>query len=554
MKGFKAVFPKWFLVFLVIALLGGSIIPSTQAQDIMPTDESGSDVTVFSEYYSERYLTLDDGSEITESIINGPSTPPLGQNEWINAEDLQPEGVIANFPSYNWVFGCTAVSAAMIAAYHDRTSWPNIYTGPTNGGVMPLNNVWGTWTDRTNAKYPSNPLIASQNGVDGRTSRGSIDDYWVSSDSTANDPFITGGWTEHTYGTAIGDYMRTSQSRYQNPDGATAIYNYNSAQQLTCATMASNNLADGNLGRMLFYQKRGYEVTSCYNQITDNQVSGGFSLAQFKAEIDAGFPVMVNLEGHTMVGYGYSGSSIYIRDTWDNDPSHTYTMAWGGSYEGMRMHSISVLRPKLPGQPGNKKLLLPLVFKPQTQPPADYTIKNWNFEQGHVSWTEYSQSGYPTIYSTSSGLPSSVIPTSGSWAAWIGGSYSDVSSISQQITAHPQKRLTSRIYIVSQETSCTNDYFYVKVNGNVVFQYGLCDEHETGGWGSLYVNLTSYGNQKITVTLEVRTNGSLNSNVFMDDFVWETTLNEDDEVLDIMEIIPATPAITVPESALPKEQ
>ncbi len=552
MKGFKAVFPKWFLVFLVIALLGGSIIPSIQAQDIMPADESGSDVTVFSEYYSERYLTLDDGSEITESIINGPSTPPLGQNEWINAEDMQPEGIIANFPSYNWVFGCTAVSAGMIAAYHDRTGYPNIYTGPTNGGVMPLNNVWGTWTDRTNTKYPSNPLIASQNGVDGRTSRGSIDDYWVSSDSTASDPFITGGWAEHTYGTAIGDYMRTSQSRYQNPDGATAIYNYNSAQQLTCATMASNNLADGNLGRMLFYQKRGYEVTSCYNQITDNQVSGGFSLAQFKAEIDAGFPVMVNLEGHTMVGYGYSGSSIYIRDTWDNDPSHTYTMAWGGSYEGMRMHSISVLRPKLPSQPGNKKLLLPLVFKPQP-PQSEYLIKNWNFEQGRMYWTESSQHGYATIVNTSD-LPSTVIPTSGSWASWLGGSYNDVSSISQQIKIKPQSRLTSRILIASQETNCTNDYFYVLVNGAEHFKYGLCDANETGGWGYLRVNLSAYANQTVIIRFEVRTNGSLNSNVFMDDFVWETTLNEDNEVLDIMEIIPATPAISIPESALPKEQ
>ncbi len=80
---------------------------------------------------------------------------------------------------------------------------------------------------------------------------------------------------------------------------------------------------------MRFYQQRGYEVTSCYNQRTDNQVSGGFTLAQFKAEIDAGYPVMVHVIGHTMVGYGYEGNTIYIRDTWDNDPSHTYTMTWG---------------------------------------------------------------------------------------------------------------------------------------------------------------------------------------------------------------------------------
>ena len=112
----------------------------------------------------------------------------------------------------------------MIAAYQDRTSWPNIYTGPTNGGIMPLSNVWGTWTDRTGTRYPSNPLIASQNGIDGRTSRGSIEDYWVEYGSSAQDPFI-GKWPEHTYGTAIGDYMRTSQSSFENVDGASSIYN-----------------------------------------------------------------------------------------------------------------------------------------------------------------------------------------------------------------------------------------------------------------------------------------------------------------------------------------
>lgn len=553
MKGFKAVFPKWFLVLLVIALLSGSIIPSTQAQDITPIEEDDSDVTVFNEYYSERYLTLDDGTEVTESIINGPSTPPLGQSEWIQSDNIQPEGIIQGFPSYNWVFGCTAVSAAMVAAYHDRTGYSNVYTGPTNGGVMPLNNVWGTWKDRTNATYPSNPLIASQNGVDGRTSRGSIDDYWVSSDSTAQDPFITGGWTEHTYGTAIGDYMRTSQSKFNNVDGATSIYNYSSGSApLTCATMANQGLADGNLGRMRFYQQRGYEVTTCFNQRTDNAVSGGFSLAQFKAEIDAGHPVLIHVVGHTMVGYGYDGSTIFIRDTWDNDPSHTYTMPWGGYYQNMRMDSVSVLRLKQPTPPGNKKLLLPLVFKPQP-PQPEYLIKNWNFEQGRMYWTEYSKNGYPTIYSTSSGLPSSLTPTSGSWASWLGGSYNEVSSISQQIKIKPQSRLTARIYIVSQETNCTNDYFYVLVNGAEHFKYGLCDDHETGGWGYLHVGLSAYANQTVIIKFEVRTNDSLNSNVFMDDVEWEITLHEDVEDTDIMEITPAIPALFVPESALPKE-
>lgn len=545
MKGFKVIFTKMFFVFLVIALLGGSITPSTQAQDITPTGENVSDIKVFNEYYTERYITLDDGTQITEAIINGPPSPPLGEIEWIHADELKPEGIIPNFPSYSWVFGCTAVSAAMIAAYQDRNGYPNIYTGPTNGGVMPLSNVWGTWTDGNGDSYPSNPLIASQYGVDGRTTKGSIDDYWVSYGSTANDPFITGGWTEHTYGTAIGDYMKTSQSNFGNKDGSSKIYTWShTSAPYTCADAANRSDPDANLGRMQFYQQRGYEVTTCYNQKTDNQVSGGFTLAQFKAEIDAGFPVLVHVTGHTMVGYGYDGTKIYIRDTWDNDPNKTYSMQWGGSYKDMMMQSVSVLRLKRPDQPSTGKLYLPVVYKPQ---PIDYTIKNWNFEQGRVAWTEYSTHGWELIMNAN-GLP--VTPYSGSWAVWLAGGHNEVSSISQRINVQPQKRLTARFWVDSEETSCGYDNFIVRVNDVEIGRVELCAANETGGWGTLYVNLSTYADQNVKVTFEARTDGSLFSSVFLDDFVWTSLLNEDIEGL---KIIPATPSESVPGSILPKE-
>ena len=51
-------------------------------------------------------------------------------------------------PAFNWVFGCSSVSGAMIAGYYDRNGFANMYTGPTNGGVMPLDNSsWPTWSD-----------------------------------------------------------------------------------------------------------------------------------------------------------------------------------------------------------------------------------------------------------------------------------------------------------------------------------------------------------------------------------------------------------------------
>jgi hypothetical protein len=301
-------------------------------------------------YFSVTTETVQDGRDVDKIIINSPPIPPPGfelQRQAISlpVPDSSAGIKTLSVPAFNWVFGCSAVSGAMIAGYYDRTGYPNMYTGPTNGGLTPLDNSsWPTWSDGY-ATYPNCPLIASRNGVDGRTIKGSIDDYWVRYDSAASDPYITGAWTQHVWGTAIGDYMKTSQSAYGNTDGATSFYNYTeSALPLTCADMVTYGIADvdGTYGRKLFYEARGYTVTDCYSQKTDNIIPGGFSFNQFKAEIDADRPVMLNLAGHTVVGVGYDDTlnTVYIHDTWDYN---NHTMTWGGSYSGMQLLSVSIV-------------------------------------------------------------------------------------------------------------------------------------------------------------------------------------------------------------------
>jgi hypothetical protein len=300
------------------------------------------------DYFSINTVRLSDGTSIDEMIINGPPVPPPGftlERQAVTAGQIL-EAAGSNsliVPAFNWFFGCSATSGAMIAAYYDRNGYPNMYTGPTNGGVMPLDNsVWPTWNDGSST-YRQDPLAASRNGLDGRTQRGSIDDYWISYNSSAPDPFITGGWTQHAWGDAIGDYMKTSQSSYSNVDGSTSFYYSGSSSPLTCSTIAAYGWTrDGTLGRKLFYEARGYTVADCYYQQTDNQVSGGFSFAQYRAEIDAGRPVMLNLAGHTIVGVGYDSSTntVYLHDTWDYA---THSMIWGGGYSGMALMGASIV-------------------------------------------------------------------------------------------------------------------------------------------------------------------------------------------------------------------
>lgn len=312
-------------------------------------------------YYTIEHLVFEDGTAIDRNIINGPSKRPGGEEPDLSGEQGV-DGMISNFPSFDWVYGYSAVSAAMISAYYDRNGFPNLYTGSTNGGVYPLTDTdFGTWSDGYEV-YPNNPLVASKNGVDKRTTRGSIEDYWVKYNSTSEDPYITNGWTEHQYGTAVGDYMKTSQSAFGNVDGATGFYSRTDAQKLTCAQMDDWDIVDdGTVGIRNFFQARGYPVAECYNQKTSNN-NGNFTLTDFQRYIDSGHPVLINLEGHSIVGYGYSGSTIYIRDTWSSNVNFRPTMTWGGSYKNMRMQSVSVVVP-IPPANLNQKIFLPMIVK-----------------------------------------------------------------------------------------------------------------------------------------------------------------------------------------------
>ena len=65
---------------------------------------------------------------------------------------------------------------------------------------------------------------------------------------------------------------------------------------------------DGCHGMRLFAESRGYSVVTNFSQYIygyDGNTQG-FTFDNFKAEIDAGRPVLIQLEGHTMLGYGYN--------------------------------------------------------------------------------------------------------------------------------------------------------------------------------------------------------------------------------------------------------
>ncbi len=126
----RTVLTAFVALFLCTALLG-STAAAALAQDEPPA-EGDPQIEVISPYYSEEHLTTPEGEQITGSIINGPShpLPEFEAERQASMTEVEPEGTIANFPSYKWMFGCSAVSGAMISAYYDRNGYPNMYDGP----------------------------------------------------------------------------------------------------------------------------------------------------------------------------------------------------------------------------------------------------------------------------------------------------------------------------------------------------------------------------------------------------------------------------------------
>jgi len=299
------------------------------------------------EQYLSPYQTLitdSDGNRLIKAIA--PLPPPEIKMAVANEPAVQSEGILktlSNVPAFYWSYGCSATSAAMLFGYYDRIGYSNIYTGSTNGGIMPLDNsTWGT-TAYSSVTCGECPICATHDGIDGRSGRGHVDDYWIDYDNMGPDPYQTNGWTEHS-SDCTADFMGTNQAKYNNPDGATSFYYYMSGDPLYDYDPSGDR--DGCHGLRLFAQSRGYTVLANYNQVIYEEAteSGkGFTYANFQSEIDAGRPVLIHVVGHTMLGYGYDTSSntIYIHDTWDYS---NHSMTWDGTYDGMQHYGVTVFQ------------------------------------------------------------------------------------------------------------------------------------------------------------------------------------------------------------------
>ncbi len=180
--------------------------------------------------------------------------------------------------------------------------------------------------------------------------------------------------------------------------------------------------------------------------------------------------------------------------------------------------------------------------------PADLPC-NGDFEQGSgICWQEYSTHGWPIIIHADY-LP--VPPRSGSWAAWLGGEYDEISALWQQVTIPTDNPTLSFWYWIASSDECGYDFGGVIIDAiTVVDVFDLCADTNTNGWVRRTVDLRAYASRSVELQIRAETDESLNSNLFVDDVALGTGNavhgHEEDE-----EQIATPPSIAGPQTPKP---
>ncbi len=253
---------------------------------------------------------------------------------------------LTEVPDYEWHLGCFGTACGNLIGFWDRHGFPNFYTGPTAGGVAPLNSYGNNYGIRS--------LWASEAGLDGRPwdKPGHREDYWIQYENAAPDPCVTLQRPEHSPD-CIGDFIGLSQNRWKNMNGECDgnidgfCFNYWDKSgaprfDFTPDESAGVPARDLQSGLRMFAAFCGYDA-DVFSQLIDvnleTPAGSGFTFEDLQAEIRAGYPVLIWLQDpyrksqprtqlshgnpdiHGLLAYGYHIDSdgtryVRIRTSW----------------------------------------------------------------------------------------------------------------------------------------------------------------------------------------------------------------------------------------------
>jgi len=266
-------------------------------------------------------------------------------------------GSLGNTASTDWWYGCAPTSAGMLLGYYDRNGYNGYaYANLIPGGVAEV-GVSGQWSADSAILRRAIASEGHQRDFYNATTYGynTSGDIGFGYDESGDDLATTRSFD------CLADFMHTSQDSAGAVNGETLFYSFHDGRALSTDIVRDYGLEanSGLCGLEDYIEWAGYSVASLYTMDVDSQVaaagySGGFTLLDYEAEIDAGRPVLLGLDGHTILGVGYDEETelIEVYDTWDTE---THTMEWGGTYSTYELEmlyaSVLELAPPMAGVP-----------------------------------------------------------------------------------------------------------------------------------------------------------------------------------------------------------
>jgi hypothetical protein len=235
---------------------------------------------------------------------------------------------------YAWWYGCSPTSAGMMMGYYDRKGYGGMSYGNLVPGGVAEQQTYG------NPGALANKIIASPDHI--------ADFYSGGLNASGDDKAPP--W--HNFN-SLADFMGTSQDASGNPNGWTTFYYWTDGSRMTASQMyalgAYYRDSDGMYGMDEYFRYAGYgtgDITTDNNFYTQKISTGGagFTFADYMTEINAGRVVMIQVEGHSMLGYGYDDATnlVFLYDTWALNGG---TMTWGGAYSGMQQWGVTCFTP-----------------------------------------------------------------------------------------------------------------------------------------------------------------------------------------------------------------
>ena len=302
------------------------------------------------------------GADYTLNTNNGPLVLQISNSETsssITQNEKYGDVLLANpVPEAEYMYGCTPTAVGMLLGYYDlygygEKEFSNMIEGTvalksrgTDGNAYDM-NAFDTVLGRA---------IASKEYVYRFYSRDSIEttpaqelEYAFKSD---NKTLNTDVWN------CLADYLGTGQYWRGNENLSTRdIYGSLSAllnsdnNEIVISDGINTRTIDGKESAMLYgldlyVKSRGYKLNASATGTYQVDVNGGhFTFARYMREIDEGRPVVITVEGHSMVGYGYNADTMEI--IFDDTSASGQRMTWNSTYnyanQNRRLLAITVI-------------------------------------------------------------------------------------------------------------------------------------------------------------------------------------------------------------------